>query len=149
MWGMLGLCCLFLSLIWNMPIGEDETVSMAEEIGLIIFIIAISITFPLGMHIYGTCYVARVIANEDESISFYDTIGWAGYRRWTISKDEKGREVHHKGYSKGFYSGNADFAKMEVNAPYTSQKVNQRKLSFIFDHVGDWHDWEEAETLEP
>ena len=149
MWGMLGMSYLLLSLIWNMPIGEDETVSRAEEIGLIIFVIAISIAFPLGMHIYATCYVARVIANEDESISFYDTIGWIGFRRWTISKDEKGREAHHKGFSKGFYSASADIAKMEVNAPYTSQKVKQRKLPFILDHVGDWYDWHEAQTREP
>ncbi len=110
MWGMLGMGCLFLSLIWDIQIGEDETDSIAEQTGLIIFVGLLAIIFPLGMHIYATCYVWRIIANEDESISFYDTVGWFWYKRWTIEIDEKGEERHHAGYSKGFYGANLDIA---------------------------------------
>ena len=145
MWGLLAMSGLFLSLIVNMPaLGEDPTATEVEQIALIIIVVIISIAFPLGMHLYGTCYVARVISNEDESISYYDTIGWIGYRRWTILKDEKGNEQHHKGYTKGFYSANLGLNRMEVNAPYTSQQVSIRKLPFIFDDVGDWYIWPQA-----
>lgn len=146
MWGLLAMSYLFLSLIWNMPpLGEDPTATEAEQLALIIIVILISIAFPLGMHIYGRCYVARVISNQDESVSFYDTISWLGYKRWKILKDEQGEEVYHKGYSKGFYSASLDITKMEINAPYTSQQVSSRKLPFIFDDVGDWFIWPNAE----
>ena len=148
-WGA-GMGTMAWSTFQNMTLSEEEGGGLApfgQRLGMALFIGALALAFPVAMHVYGRCYVSRILANEDESVEVYETIGWFRPTAWTITQDEQGESTYHRGRIEGVYDPHTDVTVMQVDAPWTSVRTKKRRLPFIVDVHGDIYAWATGEQI--
>lgn len=148
-WGLGGLWMAYLTYD-HMSLPADQGGGIAphgERLAWGITIALLALAFPLGMHVFGRCYVSRIVADKSRTLNYYETIGWLRPTRWTLTEDVQGEVVHHAGHTRGFYDPVSGLAGMEVRAPYRSVHSSRRRLPFIVDDQGIDFDWLHAEIL--
>ncbi len=126
---------------WTSGIQSNgEAISKMEVAALLALCQVVAWSFLIGMHLYGRCYVVRVFISDGSDNKLYETIGWLTRRQWFVSGDEERACQFNEGKTAGHYDAKTGLTLMEVNAPYYSQRVSNRRLPFILDYDGYFFD---------
>jgi hypothetical protein len=89
----------------------------------------------IGILIYLWCYVSRIEA-DDAGDAFRITVLWPfGWRQRVVGPDD----VARASYNIGIF--------MNVDAPWSSLRLRGRRLPFIIDEQGDFHDEHAVDRL--
>lgn len=141
MWLSLAWCAGGFWAAWasfvHMVDNAGGPATLAERLGMALFLVVLSAAFPIAMELYARSYVVRVEVTADSAWRRYTTVRWWGERREWVREDAHGRLTWHEGRFH-LRDSTGRFASPRVDAPYSTQSVRRRRLPYILDEQGLW-----------
>lgn len=144
---VLGL--LTLSAAIRMTDDAGAPAPVVQRLAAALALTLVTLAFPLGMHLYGRCYVRRLARDRGRRLSVYETVGWWRPTLWTVREGETRAVRHHHGRIEGFHDVVTGVRLPAVRAGHTSVRVAHRRLPFVLDDRGVHSTWAEGEPLVP
>jgi hypothetical protein len=114
------------------PADGGVLAPLGERLAWAAFLWACGLGFPIGMWIYGRCYVAEIVVDEPNKRLVVKTLRFLGTSDESLPFGVRTTSNYHHGQ---YYAGG-----VRVKAPWTTVQVTGRRLPLILDQQGEFAD---------